>query len=100
MHGCNQHAVQQFDFVRILFVFRLDALGHEILGNDILQFVCVGFLVHDPPNQLVRAPVLFFDKYNLVHGFFDGGDMFTYQGYPHGIVVYSARYFAMGVRQP
>ena len=59
LHGVDHHAMQRGELGQVLLVGRvpvrlgLDALGHEVLGDDVLDLVGVLFLVADPAHDLV-----------------------------------------------
>ena len=90
------HVLVDCGFITVV-LGRFDPLRHEICGDDVLDLLCVSFLVADPANQLVVINIFGSSEGDdLVHRFLDRRDVLLDELYPELVVVDPTRDLAVG----
>jgi hypothetical protein len=88
--------IRDCQFLSIILGVRLDPLGHEVLGDNVLKLIGMILLVHDPSRSLIEVSRFLAGQIrDLLHGFFNRGNMFADQGNSHLVIVNSARDFTV-----
>ena len=97
LHGRQHNLVQHGQFLGIIFLVGLDPLGQKIFRHDVLDFSGMGFLVGNPPDELIVVYGIGLARIDdLLHCFFAGAGVLGNQFGAQLIIIYATGNLAVG----